>query len=427
MRSRYDNLYSLQEWIQFLGHFNPWFVSQFYWKQESTFDPIQPYKRPTESCDLPWFEDIYTNAILGRQDCNRAIYQAERLFERHIGYSPAPRYYVREEYEYNKLHANVTNFIPTQRNVNYGDFCDAPNGKKAIKLRQGYLQQVGVENLELIGEYDVTRTDLIPDGLKDNFSGTVPIADAPVGTTENELAFFFTEADRYGKPLDEWEIRHVFTDVNGANFTFKGDAYLLVKPLEVLRHKPLGLDAANDDNYVTKVAVYRRTTDTTDQGVAVWSNDCSNPAKNICFSTNFARDGYLIPDKVEICDEEENCEWVSFDSYVRCNGYPDRILANYLAGYPRETDGRVDQEHAEIITYLSAALLSCKDCDCGCGHSGHTLAWYAEPFVYETQLLAFPQSREVINEASRFGMTNGGVMAWNLAVTLDMRNIGIAF
>ena len=177
---------------------------------------------------------------------------------RSLDTSSAPHYITHEERDY-----------PGHYRV------DAPNTMlnaagelKSVQLNYGYVQAVGVEHLILIQD-NVSITDSDPDGDRVNDLFTFQV-DVPDGTLTQEIAVYFTETDRNGLPRAKWEIKPLRISINTAlmpaQATIIGDAYQFVKPDLVLGFdiKPLVADKA--DTYVGTVDVYRRTTDTTQQG-----------------------------------------------------------------------------------------------------------------------------------------------------------------
>ena len=90
---------------------------------------------------------------------------------------------------------------------------------------------------------------------------------------------------------------------------------------------------------------------------------------------------------------------------------PTQVNVNYLAGYPRQANGQMDVYHGQIISWLSAALLQCQPCGCGCGHD-QLLQTYTQPPVFKGDRVTMSLQRKQMEE-SRFGYQVGAIKAWN--------------
>src|SRR5436190_13078853 len=96
MRSNYATQLSLTEFFQYL-QLNSWLGAQFGKYKNLTNGSLQPIQRhwrvSNEACDDPYYEIIYLNGKVSRDEISRAIRQAEEEFTLTFGYSPSPQPY----------------------------------------------------------------------------------------------------------------------------------------------------------------------------------------------------------------------------------------------------------------------------------------------------------------------------------------------
>lgn len=386
--TRTPTLLSLIEWAEFIG-MNPYYLFQV---------GVNVPDNTGHDCDYIFYEYPYQQSNhLSREDVRLAISQAEDLFNELCGYYPAPKFIVDEPGQYPQYYDK--RFYGGLRNYN-GQF-------KAIQLKHGYIQSVGVEVLTFITDnITITLSDSNGDGINDTFNFSVTV---PSGTLASEIAVFNTETDRNDNPLDEYEIRPIKVTVSGTTATVTGFIGLLVIPdlQEVL--DPESLDATLTTIYVEDLAVYRRTINTESPGQFIYesyclSNNCDVETRDFCL---YARDKQLgiVAPRVDIC---------LFGRYE-----PDRFIASYYAGYPRQSNNRMDRKISHIISLLATSLLPNRTC--GCSRADQRLAYYRDLPTRDSDG-SLQYSQEVMEATSKvFGtMGRGAVEAYTQARRLVM-------
>jgi hypothetical protein len=389
MRSELKTLLSLKEFAMYLG-IPLWNFAQFEFQQGGPPSKRIQKKVAQPCCGATYeYSGIHNN--FSRFEVSRAIHEAESLFFREADYWPAPQYITDEEHDY-----------PGHYRVGVGNtMVDASGELKKVQLNSGYVQALGVELLAAISDNAaITKTDPDGDGVNDQFSIQV---DVPDGTLAHEMRVYFTVADRNDLPRAEWEIKPLRITINPTlmppQATLIGDAYQFVKPDLVLGFDVEPLTADQADTYVDAVEVYRCTTDTTLPGSLEFLSNGQRSSQRGNFDIwKSQKLSWVIPQ-------------IATSSTGRVAAAPYQVRVNYRAGYPRQPDGRMDTYHAQIISWLAAALLQCAPCGCGCGHD-QLLDTYTKPPVLEANRATLALQRQQM-ETSRFGPQVGAIKAWN--------------
>lgn len=343
---------------------------------------------------------------LAREEIGRAIHTAEQLFASAMGFYPAPKFIQGErlafpgpiQFAYHNTMLDL-----------HGDF-------KVVTADYKYIQQVGVEVLTLVeAGAAVSYTDSDSDTVLDLFTVTVTVA---AGTLPSEIAVYFTASDRANRRQEYFEIRPLDVTVTDTTATITGRRWLMVKPIKQEGFTVASLNVTDAGNFVTTVDVYTRSVDTTQAGSLVWQNrpgmcgdqPCSSAISVGCFGNYNGLMGQVTPQSATWNADED--EWVA---HCLRNGIPPtNIVMNYLAGYPRQADGRMDQNLARCITALSVTLLSRRKC--GCSRANAQLDLWQN----------YPGEGEVNNERRRviatiekinslWGAKQGAIEAWELA------------
>lgn len=346
---------------------------------------------------FPWQHDH-----LSREEIGEAIASAEQMVANELLYWPYPRYFVDEVQPYPRPHQReLFGFSGTIR----GEW-------KTFELNWKKFISGGVFNRTEIGTIsgaDLTFLDEDGDGIFETFQAV--ITDAAIGALDDpyELALYFSAGDRHGEALDEtWRIRPLIITISGDTATIRGHKTLLVNPQKEFGVNASAFDPALDATYVDSVECFRVFTDSTAtedlpyQGVAEWketptcTQNCTFQVKELCLGQHDNDYGRVF------ASFGEPCTW-PFDWRE-----PDRVSVNYVAGAAL-TEGRVLDEFAKIITYLSVSLLANEKC--GCDRSNRILAKWRRP------ILRFEdRNDEGASAFSRnttpFPMTEGGQYAW---------------
>lgn len=380
MRSQIPTLLSLAEWCDILG-VNPWYAAQY----EGDFG-----NGPSSCSGVMYEQNWQKRQHLSRHEIARAIHEAEEAFAKHVGYYPAPKYIVDEELEYPQAR------VPSGTSLPYPmyDIYDQP---RSLHTKYKYIQALGTEVLEALelGAPVALESSVASDA---NGRFAVEVLNVPDDLEASEVAVFYAAADRVGNRLDTWEIRPLDITISGTTLTIEGDAFLLAPPTKTLARKPVALAITETSNFVIDVDVYRRTTDDA-LNTVLYFKKIKTPATEDTTSTLLnAVQGKIAPLRPNSCREGTD---------------PYSVTLSYLAGYPRQADGRMDYDHAQIIAWLSAAYLQCTICGCGCGEDKEMLSKFTEiehfgdtPIVTKDQI------------ENPFGVQRGAIKAWNRAMTL---------
>lgn len=419
MRTSTKTLLSLYEWATVIG-LNPFEVAQI----SRNLPARQNLYPPVESCESTMFQHTYQSFDhLSRNEIGEAIAQAEELFASYVGYFPAPKYFLYEQVDY-PLHYNVransqsgyfnTGFPTFPLLWGYGSNMPMRTSYdhfRTVQLKYGHVANVGIETLTQISTIATVLSSKVGAAVMDTFTVTAP--GLPAGTIASEIALFFVSGDRAGLSLEESEIKPLTVSISGATATITGSITLLVKPTLQEPLDPDRLDATDTSIYAANVIVYRRTTDSTNQGYLLWSNvsPCDSPPcdasfQTSCFQAVDKERGVIAP-----IPASYDSTLAQFVAQYPTIGYrePDRVQINYLAGYPRQANGRMDTKHARIIALLATALLPNKTS--GCVRADQRLSYYrdvprtenGDPFV----------TPDMLNNPFR-ASGRGALEAWSL-------------
>lgn len=357
------NLLPLEEWRAFLGYhpFHFWGMANDDMLAQSSCNPVV-YEYAWQSADA-----------VGRNEIRESIANAEEMMRKYLTYSPAPHY-----------------AIDTQSFPRYPDprfdmlgYGGEDSRWKTIRLKEGYIQDVGVETLTAIAAPAVVFSDRDGDGIDDTFSVTFPTT----VTDPDEIAVYFAAADRLdGQPAGErWRINPVQVTISGGTATVTGRAWLLVKPV---RYEGVSVQSIDPDiatNFAATLEAYRRytsagTTFDTAQAVLVWETRpwpewAILASASPTVETDAAGEAYAlaragIRDAVNgIVTIGESVYDAASDSWALARNYgyycrpPDRVIVRYRAGWPTEK-GRVSIRFREAISALAAAELVRPICAC---------------------------------------------------------------
>lgn len=340
---------------------------------------------------------------LAREEVADCIAQAEQMFANIAGYWPAPKFIISEQHDY-----------PQHYQANLYSGYGTPRGQyKAVKLKWGYLQNIGTEELTLVNaSVNVTFSDPDGDGVNERFTATVTV---PSGTLTGEVAAFFRAADRNDLELAGWEICPITVSISGTTCTITGKSILLVKPDNVLGLDPESLSADPSDEgntFVSAISVYRRTVNVEDTGSLIWERyNCDTPPCAVeigtgCFGVRNKELGWVTPQPARY--DSDTSQFIHAYPDCICRA-PDRVTVNYLAGYPRQSNGKMDRTHARIIALLSAALLPNQKC--GCDRADQRLFFYRS-------LPSDGEQNQYFDDPTPFGRNQGAIEAWKLAQPL---------
>lgn len=389
-RATTHTLLPLDTWAQIMG-IDPWGFNQI----------GQGFTNPgAGQCDDVFYQWQWQRDFISREEVATAIAEAEYSIAEQLGYWPAPKYFVDE-------HADYPRAAPLRRQSLF----NAVGEWKAVDLDWGYVIGGGLLNRTSISaNAGVTLSDPDGDGVNERFTVTF----ATALTDPNEIGLYFAATDRMNDPVGEqWRIRPVVVVISGGNATVTGHSSLLVKPILTTTTDPQDL-GVNDAIYATQVDAYRVFRDDTHtdsspfQGVAIWDSDpscepdCTFEVSPICLGERGREQG-----KAYVSISQWSCHWI-----------PNRLQINYLAGYPLDSQGRMDGELARIVARLATALLPSEKC--GCDRWNRILQhWRAKPNEGDDGR-SFSQ-REI--DTNPFVERNGALWAWKRINSL--RSMGV--
>jgi len=364
--------------------------------------------RVTSACDPRVFQFSYQSPgsrLLGRTEILRAISSAEEKLEDYLGFSVAPRY------------REVTLPWPRLRDRRL-----RPHGSvgvdgrwRSLQLPEGYVQAVGQETFTPVVEgVSIYWEDQDGDGYLD----TGVVGPITTSVSPSELCIVFSESERYdsSQPLKMWEIRPktVHSSGNGVIISFR--RWLAVKPRRYQGVLPPSLDPGDPSIFPVTVDVYRRWIDPDRQGTVFWDSrpaPGSDPvgvfAEQIRVGIHDPVDGVVTVAPARY--DAESSRWASLLGKPE----PDRVFIRYLAGFPRDSHGRVASSLREAVILLAIAEMARPIC--GCDEANRILYHWQFDLARTTGADAqFATSTKTLQNP--FGTRRGHVAAWEKVESL---------
>lgn len=363
----------------------------------------------------------------GREDIRRALLQSESMLRDYLLYAVAPRYVESELLEYTQFYDKSL----------WAQFpLDATGHWKAVNVKDGYIQAVGVEALTLLGNTAVTYSDTNGDDLVDTFVATI----LTTQTDPAQLAVYFTAADRLnGESAGErWRIQPVTVTIASGVATVRGAAWLLVKPIlyEGVQAQPL--DPDDTENFVATVDVSLRQTDPngmtvdTSQGKFIWETLPAPDWAGVCWgdggnnSQDPAAQAYALA-RVGIRDpimgtltpgqavyNADASAWVA--PTIGCPFWrpPDRVLLRYKAGYPLQgAAGAAQMDRKFQAADARLAMGQLAERIAAGGEANRELSrWQMDRSRIGSQIEQYTISREDLSNP--FGTRAGEIFAWKV-------------
>lgn len=410
--------------------FNPY----WFWGMSDNTEFLRPSDSAGKGCrgvvkERSWMD----RDIAGRADIRRAIGRAEQRMSEQLNFWPAPVYF-EEEIEWPRL-ANK----PFVRGGPY----DADGRWLNVKLRNGYVQAVGVEARTVVRSgASVTYLDEDEDGYLD----TAVIGPyATTITNIKEIAIYFTSNDRFGVDnglSEKWRIHPIYTSISNGQVTIRAPAWMFVRPKLQSGVAPADIDPKADPQpFVDQVDIYRRYTDgsstdvSSSQATIIWETRpchgwwciCSS-----CVSDPFAgspddpaataraigrvgirdaRNGRVTPAEASF-----NSSTGTFESWSwhLCEE-PDRVIVRYLAGYPLDSQGHPDPVYRELVCIMAAAELARPIS--GCAEANRQLYyWQQDLSKVAADKDIYATSADILDNP--FGTRRGHVYVWKKIVHL---------
>lgn len=356
----------------------------------------------------------------GRAEIAEALFSAERKLCDYLGYYPAPHY--------------VEETIPYARFLDSrfwrAGSADADGRWAAVRVKERFVQDVGVETITALGTVNLTYTDEDGDGLDDTFTASL----ATTVTNEEEIAVYFAAADRYDEETvgERWRVKPVEVKISGGTVYLRGRAWMLVQPVLYENMTLEAIDPSVAANFVATLEVCRRytsgngNTEATAQGLFTWETPPYPEWANCCgASPSFngtetdpasiatalarvgireARTGLLLPGAA-VYDTSAGT-W-SAATWGTCRP-PDRVTLRYRAGYPTE-HGHMAKNLQVPVARLAMAELARPIC--GCDEANREL------YRWQKDLAQSGANDEVYNVSpadldNPFGTRRGHIEAW---------------
>lgn len=368
----------------------------------------------------------------GREDIRQALAKGENKIAELMRWYPAPKYIDNDTIQYPRM---------ADRRMSRGGPFGADWRWLNLETRWKYVQAVGVRALTSLGlNKTVNFLDEDGDGYYD-VAVVGPITVPSTVTDIRQIALYFSATDRFGldvasTPTEEWRVEPTFASLSGTSLTIRMVPWMLARPILYEGIRPQPLDPADITNFVSTLDVYQLYTDgagqlTTDsQAVIIWETRpshgwwclctaCSgqpaysgSPGDPAAVAQAVARVGIHDSEKGLITPAESvynstDGTWMA-NTLMLCEE-PDRVLARYLAGYPLDHWGHMDQRMREIVTYLAAAELWRPVCGCSAATRAIDYLQLDLSKIGNTQELYHVSERVVMNQ---FGTRRGHVMAW---------------
>ena len=323
---------------------SPWHFNGIYWVDH-------PYK---DSCPDDWYQHNWQSVgKLSREALAQALAQAERQTEDFLHWSPIPRWRTEE--------IRLSGYYKTE----FFNTLNSQHKYKSTLSKWGYVFELGVQAKTYIDTPATVFSD--PDG--DLFNELITITFATTVTDEEELHVYYP-----GKTgNDRWEIRPLIsaTILAGvATITFP--KYLIV--LEDLLNKipspdtpQIGVNGADDTNFLTEVDVYRVYTDVSDQATFYYepagcTADCDYDTFTGCLFIRDERLGMLA---------YSPATWSATTGAYTLGGFnyiPSKVKINYRAGWRDTTmimpTRDMNETYERLIVYYALSLLDTELCGC---------------------------------------------------------------
>lgn len=353
----------LDFWRQEIG-FSPW---HFWGLADQTYTPV------TSKCNDIIHEYGWQGTDeAGRSDIRTAIMTAEKLLLDNMVYWPAPVYsedtIAWPKYFDPRLHRSAR--------------IDARGGWIPVLLQEGYVQNIGVEAFtEIQASAPLVFSDRDGDGLDDTFTISVPTS----VTDPNEIAVYFTDADRLFEDdafSARWRVEPVTVTITAGNALIIGKRWLVVKPTEYEDKGNYPINPTLPANFVTVLDVYRRYTNrdgvdshVDSQAALIWesrpcsccgSGSSSDPsAEGWVAARSGIRDIYSgLVTPAEAVYNATSGTWVHPGGCLQSCGEPDKVKIRYLAGLDLDQNGWMQKSMRTLVSRLAAAEMTRRICAC---------------------------------------------------------------
>lgn len=395
MRANTPTLLSLAEFFEVLG-FHPFYAAQL---------GLNVPARTRGDCQTVLYQDIWQNSDnTSREEIANAIKLAEDRFYQLMGFYPAPQYITAERHQY-----------PSGYDKSFRSTWSQPGWKyKTVQLNAGFLTNVGTELLTLAeAGAPISPQDYDNDGFNEAFSVSATV---PLNTDASDIVAFFIENDRVNNAQENYEIRPLKVTVSGTTATITGGRYLLLRPELALAYDSCPADAVDNNSYVTQLDVYIRTTDQSESGTLTWvdwyqcpdslTSPCNVVIDTACFQARDLNQSVVAP--IPATWDADLSSFVNTCCPNLAWSPPTYVEINYLAGWPRQANGRMLSVFAQVITRMAINYLPPRKCGC----ARVDIRWeYWNSFPTDGRQNTFVTPEQLNNP---LGGSNGLIEAWNL-------------
>jgi len=362
---------SIDEWGAIMG------IEPYELNQVGAGFPSGSSSTQYAQCEHVFYQESWHQTFLSRQEVGNAIELAEDAIAEQLKYYPSPRYIMNEEIQYPR---------PAERYL-FGAGLNKRYQNKSAQLQWGKIQGAGTIVATDLGAQTVTYSSANSVNASLGILDTFTVSFATTITDPTQLALYITPADRdYAAFDDTWRIRPVKVTISAGTATISGHRSLCVKPELQGAYTAQVLDVTVTTNFVTQLQAYSLILDTSyttsdpAQGQAEWEGIMSGNT----FTNSLINPGQVEVWPVAVGDRNWDMGQVTIDYLLAGQNQPsqsrepDRVVVNYVAGAPRQANGRMDRTMADIVARLATAFLSVEKC--GCERSNYIIRnWRAYP------------------------------------------------
>lgn len=358
------------------------------------------YEHNPVTCDVPILQYSWQDSgRIGREEIAEAIYNAESIITKHLGFAPMPRYF-----------ENDVVMWPRPANpVLYPSGLDIRGYLSTLQASYGYMIRGGKEVRDFITTSPVTYIDKDGDTYKETATAVVHVEDT---LPTEEIALYYPGES--GDPA--WEIREVKRTVSpgtpGMNIvTLEFKRHHAVKPELQEMMWPRGVNGLDDNSFLTEVDIYHKRNDPVEQIQFTWNTGgfcgqcaaCLYATQGGCFTTYNKRLSLI---SMQAADWTAENGFVN-TMYAMCR-IPDSVVLNYQAGWPNP------KTFERAVAYLALTFLTRPLCRCQPVENAmrHWTTDLAQSTTDPTGGMSFSMSRGALDNP--LGTTRAAMFVWNL-------------
>lgn len=325
-----------------------------------------------------------SNHMAGRHDFLQALSRAEKMLADRMQYWVGPKYTDSER-----------GLLPQFKQV-----ISYSTKPLSFEAKWRHIQKVGKLTWTMLS-HDAVVT--YPVGTDD---AVITVLNVPAAVPECEIVVCYA-GTQYAR------VRPIRASLSGTTATITINKWLMAEP--TLWNTSHEIDAIVPANFMSKVDVYWRYIDTTDQLDIIWEpgiqdcgcllTSCDTCAQSLASACAIARNyedgviGYRIADY-------SNGIWLSSSGCAHTE-QPDAVIFSYEHGLPLY-ECRVNDYWAQIVTHLALALIP--STICGCGNVLEEVKYWQEDLGRAVTGQSWMMSQT--NAENPFGTRRGAIEAW---------------